>query len=181
MPGPCSDQGPLESKFPNDLTPAIVTGSPASAPASKSRLKSKLTKVTKFFSSAKLSQSATTSTSTLAADGDDVGASQGKVSSPFPMEGGPSLSSKGEPIVEESVEKLISRPIDELWDEAYDELSKKNKSLVADYEAQLSKSLVGAVAPSAMVFSGLGKTRRCQQMKVLLAQKIKKLTRVNGS
>jgi hypothetical protein len=81
--------------------------------------------------------------------------------------------------VEESVKKLISRPIVELWDEAYDELSKKDKSLVADYEAQLSESLAGAVAlagqASAIAFSGLGKIQRCQQMKVLLDQKVKEI------
>lgn len=81
--------------------------------------------------------------------------------------------------MEESVKKLISRPIAELWDEAYDELSKKDKSLVADYEAQLSMSLVGAVAlagqASAMAFSGLGKIQRRQQMEFLLDQKIKEI------
>jgi hypothetical protein len=137
-------------------------------------LKSKATKVAKVFSS-KFSKSATTSTSTLAATSDDVGASQDKVGSEFPLHGGPSQSSAGEPIVGESV----SRPIVELWDEAYDELSKKDKSLVADYEAQLSESLVGAVALAgqapAIAFSGSGKIQRCQQMKVLLEQKIKEI------
>jgi hypothetical protein len=167
MSGRRSDQGPSKSKFPDDL---------ATATASKSWLKSNATKVTKVFSS-KFSKSATTSTSTLAANSDDVGASQDKVSSKFPLQGGPSQSSEGEPIVEESLEgkKLISRPIVELWDEAYDELSKKDKSLVADYETQLSKSLVGAVASSAIAFSGLGKIQRCQQMNVLLVQKIQEI------
>lgn len=78
--------------------------------------------------------------------------------------------------MEENVEKLISRPIVELWDEAYNELCKKDKSLVADYEAQLSKGLVGAVALApAIAFSRLGKIQRCQQMKVLLEQKIKEI------
>ena len=148
MSEPHSDLGPPHTKFPNGLAPAIVTGRPASATTSKSWFKSKITKAAKGFSSSKFSKSATTSTSTLAANSDDIGASQHKVSSEFPLQGEPSQSAEGEPIVEESAEKLILRPIAELWDEAYDELAKKDKSLVSDYEAQLSKSLVGAVASS---------------------------------
>jgi hypothetical protein len=175
MSGPHSDLGPSSSKFPNDLAPAIVTGRPASVTASKSWFKSKVTKAAKVFSSSKLSKSATTSTSTLAANSDDVGPSQHKVSSEIRLQEEPSQSAEGEPIAEESAENLISRPIVELWDEAYDELAKKDKNLVSDYETQLSKSLVGAVASSARVFSGLGKIQRCQQMKALLAKKIKEI------
>ena len=180
MSGSRSDQGPSKSKFPVGLTTAIATGQPvgdntASKPKT-SWLKSKVTKVAEVFPS-KFSKSATTSTSTLAASSNNVGTSQDKVGSKFPLQGGPSQSSAGEPIVEGSVKKLISQPIVELWDEAYDELSKKDK--LADYEAQLSESLVGAVAlaghASAIAFPGLGKVQRCQQMKVLLVQKIKEI------
>jgi hypothetical protein len=54
-------------------------------------------------------------------------------------------------------------------------LSKKDKSLVADYEAQLSKSLTGAIGVPVAMFSGLGKIQRHEQMKVLLAKKIKEI------
>ena len=178
MSGPRRDQGP---KFPDGLATAIATGRPADDTASKSKtswLKSKATKAAGIFSSSKFSKSATTSINALAANSDDGGASQDKISSKFPLQGEPSQSVTGEPIVEER-EKLISRPIVELWDEAYDELSKKDRSLVADYEVQLSNSLVGAVALAgqapAIAFSRLGKVQRCQQMKVLLVQKIKEL------
>ena len=183
MSGSRSDQGPSKSKLPVGLTTAIATGQPvgdntASKPKT-SWLKSKVTKVAEVFPS-KFSKSATTSTSTLAASSNNVGTSQDKVGSKFPLQGGLSQSSAGERTMEEGVKKLISRPIVELWDEAYEELSKKDKSLVADYEAQLSESLVGAVAlagqTSEIAFSGLEKIQRCQQMKVLLDQKIKEIS-----
>lgn len=180
MSGHHSDQGPSKSEFHDGLTTAIATGQPVGDTASKPKtswLKLKATKAAKVLPFSKFSKSATASTSTLAANSDDVGASQDKVGSKFPLQGGPSQSSAGEPIVEGSVKKLISQPIVELWDEAYDELSKKDK--LADYEAQLSESLVGAVAlaghASAIAFPGLGKVQRCQQMKVLLVQKIKEI------
>ena len=152
---PHRDQDHLKSEFPNELVPAMATSQPASAAGSKPWLKSKLTKATKVFSSLKLPKSAASSTSTL----QEV----------------PSQSSEGEPIVDESKEKSISPPIVELWDEAYQELSKKDKSLVADYEAQLSKSLTGAIGVPVAMFSGLGKIQRHEQMKVLLAKKIKEI------
>jgi hypothetical protein len=73
------------------------------------------------------------------------------------------------------VEKLVQKSIVELCDEAYDELTKKNKSLVADYEAQLSKSIVAVVGPSSTLFSELGKVQRHQQMKVLLDRRIEEI------
>jgi hypothetical protein len=174
MPGPHSNQGPLNSKSPNDHAPAVLTGGPASAPASKLWFKSNFSKIGKVFSCL-LCKSAATSTSTLAAHSDDVGLSLDNTNPQPPLPGGPSQSLEGKSIVEDSVEKLISRPIVELWDEAYEELTIKDKSLVANYEVQLSKSLVGAVASSAILFSGLEKIKRREQMKILLAEKIKEI------
>ena len=215
----------------NDLTP------PANASASKSWFKSKASKV--FSSSKKLSKSTSKSTSTSVAKNDDVGPSQHKNSSKFPLQGEPSESEstsivatnaskseasqrrvtskfalhgnpsqpggtglvavksddvsasqhkdgsrlllQGEPSNSANVEPIVdvkkstSRPIVELWDEAYDEMAKKDKSLVADYETQLSKSLAGAGASSAVVSSRLGKKQRCEQMQILLAKKIKEI------
>ena len=152
MSGPYSDQGPSKPKLPDDLAPA--TGRLASAPASKSKSWFK-SKAQKAFSSSKLSQSTTLNTK--------------------PPRGGPPQFSDDKTTVQESVETLISRPIVELWDEAYDELSRKDKSLVADYEALLFKSLAEADGSSAMVLSELGKVQRCQEMKVLLKRRIKEI------
>lgn len=175
MSGPHSDQGPLNSKSPNNLASVVLTDGLASVPASKAWLKSKFSKAGKVFSSSKLSKSAITGTSTLTANSDDAEPPLDNIRSQLPLREGPSQPLEGESTVDDSVAKLISRPIVELWDEAYEELAKKDKSLVANYEAHLSKSLVGAVASSAVLFSGLEKTKRCEQMKALLAKKIKEI------
>jgi hypothetical protein len=146
-------------------------GQPASttAPKSKPRL------IRKLFSPLRLSKSAAGGTSTLAVSGSDTETTQDKLSSRPQPQGGTSQASKGGPTVEESVENSISRPIIELWDEAYDDLAKKDKDLVTDYEAELSKTLVWLVASSGALFSGLGKIQRRDQMKAVLENKIKEI------
>jgi hypothetical protein len=69
-------------------------------------------------------------------------------------------------------------PIIELWDEAYNDLSREKKGLMLEFEGILSKTLAGSIAAAArqassVGFSGLGKVQRRQQMQVLLDQKIK--------
>jgi hypothetical protein len=89
--------------------------------------------------------------------------SQDEGPSKFPLQAGQSQPS------------TRSRPISELWDEAYEELYQKDKALVVEYEAQLSKSLVGAVASAQASFSRLSKVQKRHQMKALLDQKIKEI------
>lgn len=150
MSAPDSDQGSSKPTAPNEPPLTIEPG----RLSLRSRLKTKAT--TKLFSSSKHSKLASASASTAQGE---------RLSQP----------TESESTIEESAEKLLSRPIFELWDEAYDELAKKDKSLITDYEVELSKSLVGAFASSAMVFSGLNKVQRCQQMKILLAKKIEEV------
>ena len=175
MSAPSSDQGLLKSKVTDDLAPA--TGRLASAPASKSKSKWFKSKAQKVFSPPKPSQPAASNASTLAAKHDAVGivTLEEKTNPKLPLREGPPQSSEDEQIAQESVEILISRPIVELWDEAYDELSRKDKSLVADYEALLFKSLDGPAAPSATVSSEIGRIQRREQMKVLLKRRIKEI------
>jgi hypothetical protein len=145
---------------------------------SKSKTSWFKSKATKVFSSSKSLKSASTGTGTILADSNGGPSSQDKASSKLPYHGGQSQLSTPNPNVESSAEQLIQRPISELWNEAYEELYKKDKGLVTDYEVHLSESLVGAVAAgqaSATVFSGLGKVQRRQQMKALLDQKIKEI------
>ncbi len=68
-----------------------------------------------------------------------------------------------------------SRPIFELWDEAFNDLYATSKGLVLEFDAILSKTLTGGIAATQMsvaAFSGLGKVQRRQQMEILLKQKI---------
>jgi hypothetical protein len=177
MSTPCDDQGALESKLAyNDPTirlrvpVAIDSSSPASTTTA---LRSRFTsKVTKIFSSAKLSKQATASTSILVAD---TNASQDGVRAKPPSHARPSSFLGGKQRVEGSVERSLSRSIFELWDEAYEELSKTEKTLVADYEALLSTSLGGAIASSATTFSSSTKVQRCQSMSTLLEKKIEEI------
>jgi hypothetical protein len=73
----------------------------------------------------------------------------------------------------------MSRPIVELWEEAYDQLSKDENRLVNRFEAILSQTLAGAVAinesSSTVAVSGPGKIQRRQYMKILLDKKIEEV------
>ncbi len=75
-------------------------------------------------------------------------------------------------------EEIISRPIVELWDEAYDALHQQKKALISQFDALLSGSLAGAIAggqTTAAAYSGLGKVQRSQLIKHLLDKKIKEV------
>lgn len=57
-------------------------------------------------------------------------------------------------------------PISELWDEAYEELSKKDKALIAKYEAQISATL-------GLSEGNLnGKVQRREQMQAAIVKRI---------
>ncbi len=160
--------GNQDSLKPKLSTSTRATDQPSGAIPWRSWLKTKLTKRPKVNSPSKIPKSDITKPSSLGVKEDEV-CSQAALQAETPQ----SLQSPS--MVETGAEKLVLRPIIELWDEAYIDLSKKDKSLVDDYEALLSKSLVGLVASPTILSSGPTKIQRCQQMKVLLEKKIKEI------
>jgi hypothetical protein len=91
-------------------------------------------KAAKAFSSSTFSKPVSPSTGTSAAKRSDATSSVDKASNKLPLRDGQSQPGTGKPTAKRKAETLISRPISELWDEAYEELSKKDKGLVPDYE-----------------------------------------------
>lgn len=144
-----------------DKGSAIAMINPADVTASKSSFKVKFQKVAKIFSSSKDSKpSAMTTTTTT-----------GEASKEATEREGLPLYSAIDSRVAECPVALTLRPISELWDEAYDDLAKEDKSLAAKYEAQLRKSLFGNVASSTTTHSQFIGMQRCQQMKILIDKK----------
>lgn len=69
-----------------------------------------------------------------------------------------------------------SATISELWDEAYEELRKKDRSLIESYEKELFKGISGVAMLAGQVsagFSGIGTIERRQQIKLIIDRKIK--------
>jgi hypothetical protein len=104
---------------------------PAASVPKTSWFKSKAAKAFSFSKSSK--------PGTIKADSNEATSSKIKASSQLPLRECQSQLPVG------------LRPIFELWDEAYDELRKKDQSLVAEYEAQLSKSVVWIFLMSSLI------------------------------
>jgi hypothetical protein len=89
--------------------------------------------------------------------------------------------------VTSSTDTLVSAPISELWNEAWDELQMKEPTLFKEYEEHIDKAVshspkshsimavLAATHSSAIAFSGLGKLHRAQIMKALLEERIEEL------
>ena len=162
--------GPIDSL----ATPPAV-GRRADDPKSKSRTARLKSKTKNIFSSSSSSRPPALATS------NDVESSHDEAASHLPLRGGAlqTLTASNEPIEVKNVEKIPEPSIFELWDEAYEELRKKDKALVEKYEAELSKNMVEmgilAAQQSAVAFSGLGKEQKYQQMKTLIDRKTEQI------
>lgn len=81
---------------------------------------------------------------------------------------------KGHPIIQKQQPAAFGElPISELWNQAYEDLRKTDAKLIAKYESYLSLSVTTMVG-NTVLFSGLGKVQRQQQMEALLRLKIQK-------
>jgi hypothetical protein len=65
-------------------------------------------------------------------------------------------------------------PINELWNDAYDELREQEEKLMKDYEATLCADLATMVVGSTVVLSG-SKVERKAQMMTLLSRKVEEV------
>lgn len=85
-------------------------------------------------------------------------------------------ASTNKPDAVQTAETSLLRPISEIWYGVCEELRAKEEThkTVTEYEAELSKSFVGALA-TPIAFSRVGKLERRQQMEVVLRQRIKEL------